>query len=115
MCLLVGWEAPRLILLPAERLAALLQGGEGFYLPAPPSAPLICPRSQPRGELLSGSKQPGAILPCPRAASAGLDDAPGGAGGGFPLQATLCRCFLRGKEAELRNIFDSGPRELSQG
>lgn len=66
MCLLVGWEVPDLILLPAKQLAAVLRGGEGFPpRPLLPSGPLVWPWSQPRGALLSRSKQPGAILPCP--------------------------------------------------
>lgn len=33
VCLLVGWEVPCLILLPAKRLAAVLQSGEGSSPP----------------------------------------------------------------------------------
>lgn len=71
----------------------------GRFPPSPPSAPLVCPRSQPRGALLSGSKQPGAgtILPCPRAAPARLDDALGGAGGGFSPPGHPVQVFPQGK------------------
>lgn len=66
MCLLVGWEVPDLLPAACKTAGSGAGGGEGFPpRPLLPSGPLVWPWSQPRGALLSRSKQPGAILPCP--------------------------------------------------